>query len=156
MSFTIISHHTLSMKTHVIVLNYCYWGLYMSSSISSLIYLILSISILNNLCKDHLISMPYSFVQVYMPWLSQNFSKLLVPVFALGAFLSLLNHCTLCLEYGDAGYTLFYPTDPMEIVWSARRQETLKGQSNEIFYLQFFHRWTAPKPLTRYLKTFRI
>jgi hypothetical protein len=32
----------------------------------------------------------------------------------------------------------------------------LKGQSNEIFYLRFFHRWTAPKPLTRYLKTFRI
>ncbi len=32
----------------------------------------------------------------------------------------------------------------------------LKGQSNEIFYLHFFHRWTSPKPLTRYLKTFRI
>ncbi len=33
---------------------------------------------------------------------------------------------------------------------------SLKGQSNEIFYLRFFHRWTSPKPLTRYLKTFRI
>ncbi len=30
----------------------------------------------------------------------------------------------------------------------------LKGQSNEIFYLRFFHRWTSPKPLTRYLKIF--
>jgi hypothetical protein len=35
-------------------------------------------------------------------------------------------------------------------------QKCLKGQSNEIFYLRFFHRWTDPKPLTRYLKTFRI
>ncbi len=30
---------------------------------------------------------------------------------------------------------------------------TLKGQSHEIFYLRFLHRWTS---LTRYLKTFRI
>ncbi len=32
----------------------------------------------------------------------------------------------------------------------------LKGQSNEIFYLQFFHWWTPLKPLTRFLKTFRV
>jgi hypothetical protein len=32
----------------------------------------------------------------------------------------------------------------------------LKGQSNEIFYLWFFHWWTPLKPLTRFLKTFRI
>jgi hypothetical protein len=32
----------------------------------------------------------------------------------------------------------------------------LKGQSNEICYLRLFHRWTRPKPLTRYLKTFQI
>jgi hypothetical protein len=32
----------------------------------------------------------------------------------------------------------------------------LKGQSNEIFYLQFFHWWIPLKPLTRYLMTFRI
>ncbi len=30
-----------------------------------------------------------------------------------------------------------------------------KGQSNEICYFRFFHRWTHPKPLTRNLKTFR-
>ncbi len=30
----------------------------------------------------------------------------------------------------------------------------LKGQSIEIFYLRFFHKWTPPKPITRYLKTF--
>jgi hypothetical protein len=33
---------------------------------------------------------------------------------------------------------------------------TLKEQSNEIFYLRFFHWWTPLKPLTRFLKTFRI
>jgi hypothetical protein len=33
---------------------------------------------------------------------------------------------------------------------------SLKGQSNGIFYIRFFHRWTPPKPITRYLKTFRI
>jgi hypothetical protein len=32
----------------------------------------------------------------------------------------------------------------------------LKGQSNEICYLRFFHCWNPLRPLTRFLKTFRI
>jgi hypothetical protein len=33
---------------------------------------------------------------------------------------------------------------------------TFKGKSNEIFYLRIFHRWTSPKPLTRYLRFFQF
>jgi hypothetical protein len=32
----------------------------------------------------------------------------------------------------------------------------LKGQSNEIFYLRFFHWWNTLKPLTWFLKTFEF
>ncbi len=42
------------------------------------------------------------------------------------------------------------------ILRKSRACVPLKGQSNEIFYLWFFQRWTPPKPLTRYLKTFQI
>ncbi len=38
----------------------------------------------------------------------------------------------------------------------SRATVPLKGQSNEIFYLRFFHGWNPLKPLTRFLKTFRI
>ncbi len=37
-----------------------------------------------------------------------------------------------------------------------RIKPTLKGQSNEIFYLWFFHWWNPLKPLSRFLMTFQI
>jgi hypothetical protein len=35
-------------------------------------------------------------------------------------------------------------------------QNTLKGTVQRDFYLQFFHRWTPPKPITWYVKTLLI
>ncbi len=42
------------------------------------------------------------------------------------------------------------------IYWQIIQSRNLKERSDEIFYLRFFHKWTPHKPLTRYLKTFRI
>ncbi len=44
----------------------------------------------------------------------------------------------------------------MYIILCMLTLNTLKRQSNKIFYLRFFHRWTPPKPLNHYLKTFPI
>jgi hypothetical protein len=43
-----------------------------------------------------------------------------------------------------------------QLNFSTNFRSLLKRQSNEIFHFRFFHRWTPPKWLTWYLKTFRI
>ncbi len=61
-------------------------------------------------------------------------------------------------------FTLISVSVPMEISkgtllnikdFTSKKRIT-KGTVQRDFYLRFFHRWTSPKPLTQFLKAFRI